>query len=383
MTRKIKVRLVPTTRDGWVRKWINHEGRERQRRCYGRTQRARETERRKLEEELNDQPARLSWVEFWEMLDESHLEHLSQSHQAKCRTMKKRLEAAAEARGIERLRCGDIDAALLQEVEAEQHRLGNELATIRSNMNTLWAVLSWGQERGLIPELRRPRPDRSKRAKQVRSRRSKGRPLVGEELERMEAAIPLVCKTLEDPDGFLRAMNVMRLIGMRKAEAWMFAWEPEPGAHFPMLLDSKTPAVQFHENQKSGVEQIVPLTPEAAAWLRSLPRGDSPWVCRTRGPKGWHKTPDRMGRVIGAAGRKARIMVKEIVKSDGRKLIKYASAHDLRRTFARDLHRRLGNVTEAKHMTRHADAQTLLDYYDDDVATPRLVAELSAKLARK
>lgn len=375
---QIKVRIVKSSRDGYLLKWQDPDStKEPQKKCRGKTQRARETERRKRQEELNDTFAESTWKAFWVEFESSHLNSRSKSYRSQCLMMHKRVQAVASSRGISNLRCTDIDRVLILSVQAMVQGSDVEHATVDNAMRTLWAMVSWGQDVGLIPEFRRPRKRRGKIEKQVQ--KSKGRSLSGEEIDRIEKAIPLCVKPFEQSAEFTAALHVMRLIGMRLTECWLFSWEPMQGTHFPILLDTSSAAIEFSDIQKSGVDCTVPLTNDAVVWLRQLRDqrlqvpDPSPWVCRTVGQRGEHKTPSRLGRVISDAGRMARVVVKRFQKQSGEK-IKFASAHDLRRTFATNLQRDL-TISERQRMTRHADAQTLLNHYAD-APTPVLIAKL-------
>lgn len=371
----IKVRIVETSRDGHVLKWTDASGTSRQCKCQGKTQRARESFRKKKESEVNDRARELSWSEYWSRLTDVHFPGLSETHRKKCLTMHTRLAEAAERMGFTDLRCSDITPAMLLDVEAAMRRSDVEEATIRSAMAALWSIISWGQDYGLIADFRRPRKRRGKAAK--KTTKSKGRSLAMEEIERMESKIPDCLNKTELPDGFLRAMKAMYLIGMRKSEAWQFRWDPEPGAHWPVRLKSADAAIVFSDSQKSGLETEVPLTDEAIQWLRELEKArapkSSPWICRTSGRYGEHATHTRLGRVISDAGTAAGIVVKRWTKTTGEK-IKCASSHDLRRTFATNLQRDL-TISERQRLTRHSDAKTLLEHYLD-APTPVLVAKL-------
>lgn len=372
--RHIKVRIAETTRDGPVLKWTDDAGSDKQKRCNGKTKRARETERRAKEKEVNDRSASLTWADFWNRICDNHLADMSRKHWVKCNTMQVRLTEAAGRLGIGRLHCVDINAELLLEVESELRKLGNEPSTIKSNMDTLWSLLTWGQDYDLVPDIRRPRKRRGKQAKQMR--KSKGRALTLDEIRLMREAIPDVIHSFESPEIFLHAMSAMELIGMRLGEVWNFCWEPIAGTHYPVRLHRTNPAVVFSDTQKSGIEQEVPLTQEAAEWLRFVPRV-SQWICRNRGPRGEHKTYQRLGKVIAAAGQRANVIVKQFTKPSGDTKVKYASAHDFRRTFATRLHQDL-NISELQVMTRHGDADVLLDFYGD-VSTPVLIEKLNAR----
>ena len=361
-----KVRIVQTSRDGWVLKW-KIDGADRQRRCRGKTQRSRETERKTLENEINSVTSDLSWSDFWSEINRDHLSYRSPSYAAKCKMMHRRLQRVI---GRKNLRCKEIDRPAILKVQAEMARSTVEPATVQSNMATLWAIVAWGQDHGFIPEFARPRRRRGKREKQVS--KSKGRSLSSGEIQRLVAAIPGCVKEFEPLEPFVTAVWVMLHTGMRLTEAWDFAWEPGPNRHYLIDLDTYSASIEFADCQKSGISSVVPLTNGAIAYFRSIdPRGE--WVCRTSGARGPHKTPDRLGRVIAAAGRAAGIVVKTFEKPEGVKH-KYASAHDLRRTFATNLQRDL-TLTERRTLTRHADIQTLLNHYED-APTPVLIAKL-------
>ena len=363
----IKVRIVETTRDGFLLKWSDGQAN-----CIGKTQRARESERAKKERELNDDTRSEPWSEYWSDYKINELAGMTETHQAKCRMMERRLVRAAKRQKIKTLMCSDISPKLLSAVEAMM-RLETDVveATIKSNMGTLWGIISWGQDRDRLPSFRRPRKRRSKRAKKSKS---KGRALTGEEFDRLIAAIPKAKKLHEHPDAFTVAANAAKHLGMRKSEVWLFAWEPIDGAHYPVRLGRSNPAIIFSDEQKSGETSEVPITRAAAAWLATLSRDDI-WVCRTRGGRGTHRTPDRLGRVISGAGRLANIVVKRIVRPSGTIVTKCASLHDLRRTYAVAMLNELG-VSDTVKMTRHADASVLLDYYSN-APTPELYKKVS------
>lgn len=384
---QIKVRIVRAKRDGFILKW-KVDGVDRQRRCHGRTQRARETERAKLEQKLNHESEETTWAELWDLFRLDHLSQRSDSHAGKCKMMHRRLARVVDPKERvgkgeipgKRIRCATIDRKAILRVQADMKRSDVEPSTIKSNMATLWAMISWGQDEELIPEFRRPRKRKGKQEKQLTGK-SKGRPLSGEEIDRLIDAIPHCIKDYERDVEFVNAVHVMRLIGMRLTECWLFSWEPMEGTHYPVMLDSDSAAIEFSNVQKSGVSSTVPLSPAAADWLRDLysRRQGATWVCRTVGAKGEHQTPNRLGRVISAAGKRAGIVVKRFRKKDGEK-IKFASAHDLRRTFATnaftDRLRRLEAIEGTQKLTRHADVQTLVEHYLD-APTPQLIHNLS------
>ena len=390
---RISVRVAKTKRDGILVKWMDRDGTPRQKSTMPDGTPIKQSKRGEAaaveawELHLNPKKSKKSkrgamlWFDYWRKFRDEHLYDLSPKHVAKCKTMQKRL-VDASGRGQD-LRCRHITMELIRKVETSMRSTGVEESTVKSNMDTLWSILTFGQEleRPLInPALTRPKKRRGKKAKQLqqKKRKSKGRALHPKEVAAMEAAIVECCKDCEKTDGFLRAMSAMRLIGMRLQDAWLFHWIPTEGTHYPVDLNSDKPAIHFSSVQKSGEDQLIPLTPAAAKWLRTIeatrPPNASPWVCRTVGLRGEHRTNSRLGRVIADAGKRANIVVKRF--SDTK--IKYASAHDLRRTFAQEMYAYLRDRDNVSGLTRHADPQTLEYYLDSDVSTPELFSKVKA-----
>lgn len=359
---RIRVTHMKTSRDSWQLRWKDRDGVPRQENLPNCKRRSQAIDAAvELERKLNATGFTLTWEQFFALFCQSYLDEMSPGHRTKCRTMSKKLLQVARASGIENLRCEEITKSLVVSVKATMRAEGLADATVKSNMASLWAVLHWGMDEDLIPEVKRPRERKGPKQK-ASTHKSKGRALTLEEIERMEAAVPSVCKPGEIADPVIRAMKAMQLIGLRLSDAWIFSWDPRENTHHPVRLNGKNPAIQFASEQKSGEESEVPLTPEAVEWLRSIEK-DGGWVCRSIGPRGEHKTSNRLGRIISAAGKAGNIMVKPTGGKFGKP--KFASSHDLRRTFATSLLKRFKSLAHVQVMTRHGDPQTLLNYYSD------------------
>lgn len=381
--RQIVVRVVETERDGVVFKWRDRAGRQCQRNYTGRNTRNRiDDAKRELEDSLNLRGVALQWSSFKQRFEKSYLPMLAPRAREKPRTMVKRFDEMLKRRGLANLACSDITGEMLLEIREQMMEAGLARATIRSNMNTLWAIVHWGIDAELLPEIRRPR-ERKQKGDRISAR---GRSLTMEEIERMIQAIEdnpefvngkgetvRVRAAEENSDRIIRAIHGMRLIGLRLEDAHLFRWDPRPGYHYPINLDGRMPRIAISPEQKSGDAEEIPLTPAAAQWLRSLEH-DSEYVCRAIGAKGEHRTANRMGRVIANAGRACRIMTKPTGGRGGGP--KYASAHDLRRTFVNSVLPGL-TLSEAQVLSRHKDKQTLLTYYADSK-----IEALAEKLSR-
>lgn len=356
---KIKVKTVKAGRDGIVFRWTDLAGRTRQRRYEGRKTRNRiEDARREIEDELNAVGVDLKWSQFLEHVRTLYYHGLGKRAIDKAETMLRRFQ---KIHGD--FWCSRLHKTHLLDVERQMVTDDLASATIASNMATIWAIVNWGIDQDMLPAIKRPR--RRKRKADKAESVSGGRSLTGEEIDRMVAAIranveldgkPLL-KANEDPESFVRAIYAARFMGLRIDDCHRLSFNNGPGRHVA-YIDETVPVIAFCSDQKNGLEEDVPLTPQAVDWLRTVPK-DLEWIARARGTRGWHKTPHRLCRVIAGAGKAARIVTKRTSRR-----IKYASAHDLRRTFAVEMLARL-SVKEVQKLTRHADCQILLRYYAD------------------
>ena len=347
--------------------WVTYQGKN--------TRNAIDDARRELEETLNRPGSARRWSDFEKRVHGSFLRGMTISGQGKPKTMLRRFREALAEFGDPDPECSELSEDMVLLVEERMESEGLAKMTIRTNMGALWAVLNWGAENKLIPRLHRPRK-RVRKADRIAKSVSKGRALTVEEIERMvdalrknpvirpNAKLPGMRRVLnpsECPEPAIRAIHVARLMGMRLEDAHWFCWEPRDGCHYPVSLGGRSPMISYCEGQKSGRQELIPITPMAAEYLRSIEQ-EYGWVCRMTGKQGEHKTSGRLGRVVANAGRAAKIMV----KADGGKFgtPKYASAHDLRRTFGLFLLDHV-NLRDAQTMMRHASVDTLLRFYSD------------------
>lgn len=117
------------------------------------------------------------------------------------------------------------------------------------------------------------------------------------------------------------------------------------------------------EIEKTGKDRLTPMAPDFAMWLKERPQSDrSGRVVAPLpfDPKRSMPNATRVSRVISAIGEAAGV----IVDSDPRtgEARKYASAHDLRRSFGFRMAREV-NAHELQEMMRHASITTTMKYY--------------------
>jgi len=120
------------------------------------------------------------------------------------------------------------------------------------------------------------------------------------------------------------------------------------------------------ELEKGHKDRLLPLAPEFAQMLLATPEGRRHGYVFNPQPLRADKQAKRLGtqqvqRVIGIVGRLANVKVNERTKGDAVK-VKYASAHDLRRSFGE---RWAAHVMPQvlMELMRHESIETTLRYY--------------------
>jgi len=181
------------------------------------------------------------------------------------------------------------------------------------------------------------------------------------------------------------------LSGLRLEESLALSWDADSG--FSIDLGGRHPRFRIaRDAQKSGKDQILPATPDFAEWLLQTPPDERHGqVFRLLGlQSGQPITPKRVSRLVTKIGKKAGVVVnremkwireRTIEEKTGkptgpprlveREVVKYASAHDLRRSFGTRWAKRVMPAT-LKLLMRHSSVDTTMRYYvemdADDVA---------------
>ena len=152
------------------------------------------------------------------------------------------------------------------------------------------------------------------------------------------------------------------LSGMRLSESIDLWWDREDKQHFD--FSGKRPFIVIPaETEKGGRDRRIPLTPDFAEFLEGLPG-------------------DRTGRVFKVSRSSVVVShtVSEIGKAAGVKVdqkgdkVKFASAHDLRRSFGTRWAKRL-MPAQLMVLMRHENVNTTMKFYVD-VPANELAEEL-------
>lgn len=220
----------------------------------------------------------------------------------------------------------------------------DSMATVASNLRHIRAALRWAESIEMIR-----RAPRVMMPKGNRRRLARSRSITLDEFHAMRAAVASV-RPVEEVEHWERLLDLLWLSGLRIGESLVLSWNEPP---IRVDLDSgKYPRlIIFSEGQKSRQDEQAVIAPDFADWLRQTPE------------------PEREGLVVDL-GEFDRTVASHVISNCGKvagimtAANKFASAHDIRRSFGQRWAKIVRPMTLQK-MMRHSSLQTTLDYYVD------------------
>ena len=298
-------------------------------------------------------PSKVTWAEFRQRFEIDKLDHMSASYAATMATTFTHLEAM----GVVKL----VDAANSLSGRFEQHLRRRKVkpSTIRSYLKHLRAAIGWARDECMLTDVPRVKLPKAR----TTSKQMKGRPVTAEEFER----ILLKCRevraeAIEDWQDYLMGLWFS---GLRLSESVRLSWDDD--APFSVDLSGRHPRFRiWGEAQKSGRDELLPMTPDCAEWLMTRTRNIDRVgpVFPLRGRRGKRLTANPVGCVVADIGRAANVVVDKAEH-------KFATCHDLRRSFGTRWATRVKPAVLQKLM-RHVDIETTMKFYvaieADDVA---------------
>jgi integrase len=236
--------------------------------------------------------------------------------------------------------------------------------TARNYIVTVLAALSWAEYMGWLPGVPKVR-----KLKLSKLRQMKGRPLVGEEFDRMLAAVKTEVGADAAPS-WKYALRGAWESGLRLGELMHLHWSDEryivPHWKRGALPVLSIPAAM----QKNDTEESIPLLPGFESLLLETPEPQRfGWVFNPMSLHTKLKRPVRgserptaewVGEVISRIGETAGVIVRPAA-GDGKP--KFASAHDLRRSCAERLISAGVPEREVSRVVRHASVETTRRHY--------------------
>jgi len=281
-------------------------------------------------------PIHTTWATFRERYEDEVLSSLAATTDEKVSAVFNVVEKI-----INPQRLTDLNSARLSYYQTKLRALGRTEATIKGNLAHIKAALAWAVRIGLLVKM--PKIEMPKRAKGQKM--MKGRPITGEEFDRMLAAVPKIVLLDEPKDvtpeqeaarttitaSWVDYLNGLWLSGLRLAESLELFWDRDD--KLCIDLNSKRPMLRIPAAlEKGNQDRMLPVAPEFAEWLAKIPMERrtgpvfAPLAKRIKGPR---LTRHRVGEIVSAIGEKAGVKV----NTDQAGKVKFASAHDLRRSF--------------------------------------------------
>lgn len=289
---------------------------------------------------------KIHWREFCDRYKREGLSHCRKGTVAKWMTAKRHVSDKLNPVLLE-----DLTASRLSSFRRD---LADTMApaTVDGVVRHLMVALRWAESLGLIRQA--PRLPREKRG--GRRNGMKGRPITLEEFERMIAATGAVVGE-EHAESWKRMMWVGWYSGLRLGELLRLTWD-DPDQLLVGAIDCDQPLLVIPaEFDKGGLHRQTPVPLDFARYLRATPEAErTGHVCNPTGPRGVTRNLQWVSARLSKIGEKAKVVVARKPK------LKYASAHDWRRSFG---DRWATRVVPAvlQQMMRHADVKTTMEFY--------------------
>jgi integrase len=262
----------------------------------------------------------------------------------------------AVERTLRPTKLADLTAERLSFFQAELRNRGLSDASLRTYLAHLRSALKWAVSINLLAAV----PNITKPKRGSRTKKMKGRPVTEAEYERMRKATDKVVAP-EAVDSWQRLQDGLWLSGLRLSEALQLSWDRrdrlcvvEEGDHLMLAI--------LAEFEKGNIDRTLPIAPEFSLFLQVTPTAERTGpvfpMIDGRGAVRQFKM-QTASRIISAIGKAADVVVHRDVRTAR---VKYASAHDLRRSFGERWSRRV-MPQDLKELMRHESVETTLKYY--------------------
>jgi len=303
--------------------------------------------RAELAQHRYETPSRISWEAFRRRFEEERLPALAEKIRLKVATI---LDAVEDFVRPAKLRDVNEDTisqflAALRKKKLSEHTILGYCAHLRS-------ALQWAEDKKLIPCV--PKIDKPPRAKAARVMR--GRPISAQEFDRMLDKVKDVVGE-EAEASWRNYLEGMWWSGLRLSESLDLFWNDD--GEFSVVFVSDEPMLRVAAAvEKGNTDRLLPIAPEFAGFLLRTPedqRSGRVFKLKPRKVRGERLTADRVTRIVCEIGRKADVIVDKTQK-------KFASAHDLRRSFG-ERWAALVMPQVLMELMRHACIETTLKYY--------------------
>ena len=290
----------------------------------------------------------IGWEDFVVLY---HAEHLSSLEDSSNLRVTSALNVFTKL--VEPQRLGDITSATLSEYAATLRAKGRAEATLATHGGILHTAFEWAKQNGHIESV-----PKFPRIAKKRLTRAKGRPLT-------LAEFVLLLRATSGVVGRPAARSWRRLLiglwlsGLRLDEALSLTWGDGVRHESALWIDTsgKYPLLGITaESEKGKQDRLLPITPDFGRWLLKVPKAarDGYVFKLVKRRRQQVRRLDHMSKTISEIGAASKVRV----NAKG----KYASAHDLRRSFGlRWSHRVM--PAELQQLMRHSDISTTMNFY--------------------
>lgn len=295
-------------------------------------------------------PANVSWSAFRERYESEVVPGVAPKTAAMVNTTFNWIESILRPTQLSQL-----SASRISYLQSQLRQNGCAETTIRSYLAHLMAALRWAVDVDLLvaaPRIQRPR--RAKSGKVM-----KGRPITQAEFNTMLATTTQVVG-VRAVASWVQLLEVLWFSGLRLGEALNLHWDRIDRLH-PLFGDGRPMLRIPAEYEKGNTDRLIPLTPDFVEYLLQTPEADrrGPIVNPIASRTGQRVDVDWASRTIARIGTAAEVVV-DVHPRTGK--LKYASAHDLRRSFG-ERWARLVMPQVLKEIMRHESIDTTLRYY--------------------
>jgi integrase len=295
--------------------------------------------------------SRVTWQEFRDKYESEVLSGLAKNTELKVCGVLDSVEAILNPQRVR-----DIDHGRLTYYVAQQRKAKLKDSTIAGHLGHIRAALNYAVKWKYLAEL----PEFPERKRAKASKVMKGRPITGEEFERMLTnVVPVLGPDVAD--SWKQLLRGLWLSGLRLGEAINLSWDFAPGA-IVVDMNGRRPMFRIPADAEKGNEdRVLPVSPEFEEFLLAIPEAERqgpvfPLTYRRKG-RGDAMGSQWVSAVISSIGKRAGVVVNP-------KTGKTASAHDLRRSFGQRWALRVSTAV-LQQLMRHADIATTLKYYVD------------------
>ena len=288
--------------------------------------------------------ARMTWDTFRDRFDDEYLSGLAKSTRERYSSALNSLQKTIAPKLLVAL-----TESIMSKYQAELRKSGLAEATIKANLVHIKAALRWAVEQKFLqmaPKIRMPKNTET----------MKGRVITAEEFERMLTKVENI-KT-PNPESWRFLLLGLWWSGLRLGEALKLHWTDD--RELCVDLQNELIVMQAGSHKRRKYLQC-PMAPEFADMLKAVPEDQREGYVFN--PVGSRKFPGQLFlntacRIISTLGKEAGVVTGE--SASGKR--KYASAHDLRRSFGFRWSRRI-MPTELKELMRHRNISTTMEFY--------------------